>query len=219
MNIHKIRPKLKKYTKIRVFLNLKKNKKETLNFFSPDLTYLTSKSSNKIKDHYQLSLFNRRKLKLLLGFQRTSLLKKSLKTEVTKNLKSWRFLNEIEFCSILERRVDILLYRLGFVTTLFEAKHLISHKKIKINNQENSSFSRLLKKGDIISFVPSVKTLIKERLVKQLKSRDFYFNTFYNLEINLKTLKIIVLTEKIDLAQQIQHYSFSLNWNTIMRGN
>ena len=28
MNIHKIRPKLKKYTKIRVFLNLKKNKKE-----------------------------------------------------------------------------------------------------------------------------------------------------------------------------------------------
>jgi hypothetical protein len=64
-----------------------------------------------------------------------------------------------------------------------------------------------------------VKARIKERLVKQLKSRDFYFNTFYNLEVNLQTLKIIVLTEKIDLAQQLQHYSFSLNWNTIMRGN
>lgn len=218
MNIHKIRPKLKKYAKIRVFLNVKKNKKETLNFFSPDLTYLTSKSSNKIKDNYQLNLLHRRKLKLLLGFQRMSLLKKCLKTELKGNLKSWRFVNEIEFCSILERRLDILLYRLGFVTTLFEAKHLISHKKIKINNQESTSYSRLLKKGDIISFVPSVKPLIKKRLIKQIKIRDFYFNTFYNVEVNLKTLKIIVLTEKIDLAQQLQHYSFSLNWKSIING-
>jgi ribosomal protein S4 len=218
MNIHKIRPKLKKYTKIRVFLNLKKNKKEKLNFFSPDLTYLASKSSTKLKDHFQLSLFQRRKAKLLLGFRRTSLLKKYCKTELRRNKKSWRFLNEIEFCSLLERRLDILLYRLGFVTTLFEAKHLISHKKIKINNQENASFSRLLKKGDIISFIPSVKPLIKQRLAKQLNARDFYFNTFYNVEVNIKTLKIVILTEKIDLIQQLQHYSFSLNWNSIIRG-
>lgn len=219
MNNHKIRPKLKKYTKIKVFLNGKKKKKEKLSFFSPDLTYLASKSSNKIKDHYQISLMHRRKLKLLLGFQRTSLFKKCLTTEVPKNIKSWRFLQEIEFCSILERRLDILLYRLGFVATLFEAKHLISHKKIKINNQENTSFSRLLQKGDIISFVSSAKPLIKGRLVEQLKKRTFYFNTFYNLEINLKTLKIIVLSEKVDLIQQLQHYSFSLNWNSLLRVN
>ena len=30
---------------------------------------------------------------------------------------------------LLERRLDILLYRLGFVSSLFEARHLISHKK------------------------------------------------------------------------------------------
>ena len=219
MNIHKIRPKLKKYTKIRVFLNVKKKKKERLTFFSPGLTYLSAKSSNKLKEHYQTALMHRRKLKLLLGFQRTSLLKKFLKTEVPRNIKSWRFLHEIEFCSLLERRIDILLYRLGFVATLFEAKHLISHKKIKINNQENTSFSRFLSKGDIISFVPSVKPFVKERLVGQLKTRASFFNTFYNLEINLKTLKIIVLTEKVDLLHQLQHYSFSLNWNSLLRVN
>jgi ribosomal protein S4 len=69
-------------------------------------------------------------------------------------------LNELEFCSILERRLDILLFRLGFVPSIFAAKQLISHKKVKVNNHANSSFSRLLKKGDVISFDNSVYPVI-----------------------------------------------------------
>jgi hypothetical protein len=71
-------------------------------------------------------------------------------------------------------------------------------------------------KGDVITFVPSVQAHIKKRLTKEISSRGFYFNTFENLEVNIKLLKIIVLTEKLRIPQQIQHYSSSLNWNNIL---
>jgi|SouAtlMetagenome_1021521.scaffolds.fasta_scaffold00503_2 small subunit ribosomal protein S4 len=219
MSIHKIRPKFKKYAKAGIFLGKQKKttrlKKPALNFFSPDLIYLNSKLSYDLKNHFQVSSINRRKLKLLFGFQRTSLLKRYLKKELSANTRSQHSLKEMEFCSLLERRLDFLLYRLGFAATLFEAKHLISHKKLRINGRSSSSFSRFLKKGDVISFLPSIEGRIKKRLIEQLHSRDHFFGTFYNVEVNFRTLKIVVLTEKVNLSQQVQHYPFSLHWNIL----
>jgi len=71
-------------------------------------------------------------------------------------------------------------------------------------------------KGDMVSFTPSVQAQIKKRLTKEINFRYFFFNTFENLEVNIKTLKIIVLTEKLKIPQQIQHYSFSLSWSNLL---
>lgn len=216
-----MRPKLKKYLKAGIHITKKNQaplslKNNEIKFFSPDAIYLNSRGSMKIKDSFKTFILNRRKVKLLLSFSRTSLLKKYLNKCRTNTKNSLRFLRELEFCSLLEKRLDILLYRLGFVTSISEARHLISHKKVKINNISNTSFSRFLMKGDVITFVPSVQVHIKKRLTKEISSRGFYFNTFENLEVNMKLLKIIVLTEKLRIPQQIQHYSSSLNWNNIL---
>ena len=216
-----MRPKLKKYSKAGIVITKKSQallsqKNNKINFFSPDSIYLNSQTSVKIKEFFKKSTLNRRKIKLFLSFSRTSLLKKYLNNKDNITKKSLHFLKELEFCSLLEKRLDILLYRLGFVVTISEARHLISHRKIRINNLSNSCFSRLLLKGDLISFTPFVQVYIKKRLVKEIKSRCFYFNTFENLEVNIKTLKIIVLTEKLRIPQQIQHYSFSLNWSNLL---
>lgn len=211
-----MRPKLKKYLKAGVVITKKNQallllKNNKINFFSPDSIYLNSRASVKIKEFFKTSILNRRKIKLFLLFSRTSLLKKYLNNEGNSTKNSLRFLRELEFCSLLEKRFDILLYRLGFVVTISEARHLISHKKVRINNFLNTSFSRLLMKGDMVSFTPSVQAQIKKRLTKEINFRYFFFNTFENLEVNIKTLKIIVLTEKLKIPQQIQHYSFSLS--------
>ena len=104
----------------------------------------------------------------------------------------------------------MLLFRLGFVPTIYAAKQLISHKKIKVNNYANSSFSRLLKKGDIISFDSSIYFAIQKNFKKQLSDNPFYLNNSNQLEINFKTLKLIILTNKINLFSQIPQYTFSL---------
>jgi ribosomal protein S4 len=104
------------------------------------------------------------------------------------------------------------------VPTIYAAKQLISHKKVKVNNHANSSFSRLLKTGDIISFDLSTHLAIQTNLSNQLENFDFYLSNSSQIEVNFKTLKLIVLTDKINLLSQIPQYKFPLNWNTIING-
>lgn len=213
MSIHKKRPKLNTYFKAKVMF---KGKKKNLKFFSPALVYLTSKFATVLKKYFREYLVNLRKAKLIFGFYRTSLLQRYQRHRLIDTSTSRHFSKEIEFCSLLERRLDIILLRTGFVSSLYEAKHLISHKKVRVNNSVNACFSRILKKGDIISFEPSIEVRLREQILKQSKTRPFFFTTFINLEVNFKTLKIILLLNKIDLDKQIHHYQQALNWKTLM---
>jgi ribosomal protein S4 len=214
MNSHKTRPKLKKYLKVGIPL-----KNKNLKVYSPEINYLSSRWPVKLKKSFLTSLITRKKLKFLFGLHRTTMLNKMLQKDLPMSRKIGRYLRELEFCSLLERRLDVLLLRLGFVSTLFEAKHLISHKKIKINNVTSFCFSRLLKKGDIISFEPSIENVLKQRIKSQIAERTFFFNTFSNVEVNYKNFKIVVLTNKVNILQQLHHYSFLLNWKLLFLGN
>lgn len=214
MSIHKKRPKLNTYFKAKVLF---KGKKKKLKFFSPALVYLTSKFATILQKYFREYLANLRKAKLIFGLYRTSLLKKYQRHRLIDISSSRHFSKEIEFCSLLERRLDIILLRTGFVSSLYEAKHLISHKKVKVNNAASACFSRILKKSDIISFDPSIEDHLREQIIKQCKIRPLFFTTFINLEINFKTLKIILLLNKIDLDKQIHHYSHALNWKTLIK--
>jgi len=223
MTNHKTKPKIKKYIKAGIFFNITKHKdltikKKNLRFFSPDFVYLNSKKSDKIEESYQISFMNRKKLKLLFGFSRTSFFKKMLKKDLLKKKNSKYFLKENEFCSLLECRLDFLLFRLGLAKNLFEAKNLIAYKKIFINGESSRSYTKRLKKGDIISFDLSAKKLIFTRLLNEAVNRVFFFSLYNNLETNFKTLKIIVLSEKINFSQQMQHYSVFLNWKSLLDG-
>lgn len=223
MTNHKTKPKIKKYIKAGIFFNIKKHKnltikKKKLRFFSPDFVYLNSKKSDKIEESYQISFINRKKLKLLFGFPRTSFFKKILKKNLLKKKNSKYFLKENEFCSSLECRLDFLLFRLGLAKNLFEAKHLIAYKKVFVNGESSRSYTKRLKKGDIISFDTSAKKLIFTRLLNEIVNRSFFFNVHNNLEINFKTLKIVILSEKINFSRQIQHYSVFLNWKSLLNG-
>jgi len=52
---------------------------------------------------------------------------------------------------LLERRLDNLVYRLGFASTRSEARQLVSHKSIMVNDQVVNIASYLVKEGDVIS--------------------------------------------------------------------
>ena len=51
---------------------------------------------------------------------------------------------------LLESRLDINLVRLKLVKTIFKAKQVINHNKIKVNNKIISKPNFLLKTGDIV---------------------------------------------------------------------
>jgi len=54
------------------------------------------------------------------------------------------------FLVLLERRIDNMVFRLGFATSRKEARQLVSHKHIAVNGKTVSSSSFLVKVGDII---------------------------------------------------------------------
>lgn len=53
--------------------------------------------------------------------------------------------------SLLESRLDNVVYRMGFGSTRAEARQLVSHKAITVNNHQVNIPSYLVKSGDVVS--------------------------------------------------------------------
>ena len=69
------------------------------------------------------------------------------------------------FLILLERRIDNMVFRLGFATSRKEARQLVSHSHILVNGRKVSTPSFLVKAGDEISVkhkdLPSVKNALE----------------------------------------------------------
>lgn len=52
---------------------------------------------------------------------------------------------------LLERRLDNVVYRMGFASTRSEARQIVSHKAILVNDEVVNVASYLVKPGDIVS--------------------------------------------------------------------
>lgn len=87
-----------------------------------------------------------------------------------KKCKSLKGKSSINFFSTLERRLDCILYRACFVTSLQGAKQLISHKKICINNNIISKPGYLVEPGDIISVVSGTSKSQAQTITDFLKA-------------------------------------------------
>ncbi|MFC3908620.1 30S ribosomal protein S4 [Legionella dresdenensis] len=59
---------------------------------------------------------------------------------------------------LLERRLDNVVYRLGFASTRAEARQLVAHKAILVNDQVVNIPSYLVKPGDVISIRQKAKS-------------------------------------------------------------
>lgn len=94
---------------------------------------------------------NKQRLSFFYGELRKSYLKKLVKLTL-KNSKSTNVHETVLLIKELETRLDTALYRTYFSYSFRNARQLISHQKVYVNNKIVQSNSYNLKKGDIISF-------------------------------------------------------------------
>ena len=108
----------------------------------------TRAKQNKIKplSAYGKKLFESKKIKSFYG----NLSSRYLKNIINKNCKVPSKLNENLF-SILERRLDVVLYRAAFFESIASARQMITSKGVKVNENKIVSPSFLVTPGDIIS--------------------------------------------------------------------
>ncbi|MEM9205534.1 MAG: 30S ribosomal protein S4 [Pseudomonadota bacterium] len=74
--------------------------------------------------------------------------------------------------SILERRLDAVVYRAKFVPTVFAARQFVNHGHIKVNGRRVNIPSYLVKDGDIIEVKQASKDLAIVLEASQLPERD-----------------------------------------------
>jgi small subunit ribosomal protein S4 len=93
---------------------------------------------------------------LLFGFNQSYKLLNFIQDIEKKNTDKRRFSKTNGLMNLIERRLDIVLFRANFASTLSQARQLISHRQIFVNGVVVTSSFFVLKKGDIISVSPII---------------------------------------------------------------
>ena len=143
---------------------------------------------------FKNKLKEKKKLSLLYG----NLSDKSIKKALFAAKKLSGNINE-NLLLVLETRLDIVLYRALFFSSISSAKQYIKKNKLKVNSSFINTPSYSVKYGDIIS-VPKknrkqvynnmIKYFIKYNVITQNSNKDLYYNNDFLAFKQLKTVSL-----------------------------
>ena len=158
--------------------------------------YTVLKFANKKTSYSKRYLYNLQVsilFKLFYGGIKQKSLKKNIKT-IKKHKKKYNNLIKLNLLllKIFEKRLDTILYRAKFTSSIRNSRQLISHNKIFVNNELVKSKSAILKFGDLITVDSKYHNLIR----KNIQNLNTWPIPPKNLIINYKTLQIIFLNFK-----------------------
>ena len=109
------------------------------------------KRANKKMSEYGLQLREKQKAKFIYG-----VLEKPFRNYYKKADKM-RGLTGLNLMTILESRIDNVIFRLGFARTRKEARQIVDHKFVTVNGKVVNIPSYLVKAGDVIEIKESKK--------------------------------------------------------------
>lgn len=69
---------------------------------------------------------------------------------------------------MLERRLDSVVFRMGFARTRREARQVVGHKHVMVNGKKVSIPSYLIKAGDVITLTESARSLQRYKDVAEV---------------------------------------------------
>lgn len=184
--------KFKKQKWEKLIQTYKKKLKQYKKFKPKDQTqYLVSRYPSRgfsYTKRYNNNLINTKKFRLFYGGLTKKIVKKLVKKAFNKRYKK---INPL-FLEFFESRLDVTLYRAKFSTSIRNARQLILHNKIIVNNKPVRTKSYLLKAGDLITinskYLKLVETNIQQSNIWPIPPK--------HLIINYKTLQIIFGTFK-----------------------
>ena len=157
------------------------------------------KQRRRQQSEYGIQLREKQKAKFIYG-----VLEKQFRSYYDKALKLDGITGD-NLMSILESRLDNVVFRLGFARTRKEARQTVRHGHITVNGKRLDIPSYRVKAGDVIAVAPKAKDLlpIKEALIS---SESMAVPAW--LEVDIEKLKGTVLQlptrDQIDLELDAQ---------------
>lgn len=194
---------LRKVYKIKKSYSNNINRKNT-NFFR--ILNIPRPQYNRRKTKYGKYFFLRQQFRIFYGFLRIRTLQLIIK-------KSFKKMNSINyFLYLMESRLDVILYRLNFVSSVRMARQLIVHGNVLINNRIIRNPNYNFKKKDILTFdnknIYKYKLLLYYNIVSKLWPKVYIPNYIeYNIDIFIfKFTKLNIYD--IPFFFQINTYTF-----------
>lgn len=158
------------------------------------IKHLVKKNTNRKQSDFFKKLQHMKKLAFFYGMR-------SLNNRVTSNVCYNYIDKKRSLLLTLETRLDVILVRLYFCSTLFTARQLIIHRKICVNYNVVNIPGFSVKNGDLISILPSHLNNVKSAVNFYLQNnRNFVSQPpAFHLEVNYKTFNAILLYEPIQI--------------------
>lgn len=126
---------------------------------------LRSKYSQRTKiSNYKIKLKEQKKLSLFYG----SLPRSQIKNYCSRSRSSPGNFSK-NLISFLESRLDVVVYRSGFTKNILNARQLITHKKVLVNDKILSIPSYLVNPGDVIALDPRIRVQIHQVFLKDFQ--------------------------------------------------
>ena len=174
------------------------NRCSTLGVSPPAMGY--SKTSNKNpggqrrakKSEYAMQLTEKQKVKFVYG-----ILEKQFHKYYEKAARAEGNTGEV-LLSLIERRLDNVVYRLGFANTRRQARQLVNHGHFTVNGNRVNIPSYLIKAGDVIAVSEKASS---NAFFKKLKEDDAFVAAPKWLDRDKNTLqgKVIAMPTKADI--------------------
>lgn len=115
-----------------------------------------------------------------------------------------------KFIIFLESRLDMVIYRAQITKSIFQAKQIINHGKIKVNNKIITSSNFILNRGDIIT-LNNFKIIKNYNYIKLIKKSKYKLLKKNKLKNNIKKtshLIKIIKKNKVNYIQTNNKYNF-----------
>lgn len=178
-----------KRQKWNLLINFTKRKLKRFRKFKPQdqMQYVVSRYPNRgtsyKKNKHRNTIQTYKKFKLFYG----NFTRKKMKKFIKKSLNTKNRNIYLTFLKLFESRLDTVLYRAKFSTSLRSARQLIVHKKVSVNKQKVKNQAFVLNPGDLISIDLKHNTLVEKGIAR---SNNWPIPPKH-LTINYKTLQII----------------------------
>ena len=148
---------------------------------------------------YSTQLTEKQKVKFVYG-----ILEKQFRMYYEKASRAEGNTGEV-LLSLIERRLDNVVYRLGFAATRREARQLVNHGHYTVNGKRVNIPSYMVKAGDVIAV--SEKSCSNNRF-KKLKEDDAFVATpkWLDRDKNTLTGKVLALPARDDIDFEIAEH-------------
>lgn len=146
---------------------------------------------NSFKKKFKNDLLTKKTFNYFYG----ELSRKYLKKQMIEIYENQKLKNSRSLCiEMFESRLDSVIKRARFCSTIKDARQLITHKHVKVNNKIETNYSCILKQGDLIQIDIKSRKIVKNKLNNLLKEN--YHRVLWPavpnyLIINYRTLNII----------------------------